>query len=420
MNVNKFTYLSLNKFPSFDSKKLANLILALFIFFIPIDMLNGVLIRNGMLSISFLYKSTVLFLILLYFNKIHEYVTVFILIFIVMFLSFFYGAVSASPDFLPLMLIKFFSIVFYFLFFLSQIRQQRIQVIMKIVLFSFIFLFLNSLIGALGFGYPMYTASQEVSIGSRGLIFAGNELGVALVVAGAILMMKYITEENYKLFFVIGTLMLFSSAVLVSKVAILGSLFIILTFLTIGLFSRFKGFKINSTDINKLSFVFLCIFSMASFSIYYALYESNLISRLTHNYQSLDLLSFIFSGRNIRVSTAIYEISHNFTLFQILFGTNQHDLSTEIDIFDFMLVNGVVGVFASYGLFVFSIAYVILNRFNCYSFYILHTIFLLFLMSLMAGHVFNSGTAGFLLAALLSLAFFKSRSNVYYTAQKVI
>jgi len=389
-----------------------------FIFFIPIDMINGFLIRNNFPSLSAFYKSLVLLFVSIYLLKAKKPLYVIGIILLILFfillhlltLSYTYNVFSGLN-----MFIRFCAILLFYLFFIELIKKQKIKYIFIIVYFSFWFLVLNIILGAIGYGYGMYGGNGEDSIGTRGLIFAGNEIGGAIIVSGAIIMLKLIEENNYLKFFIYGIILIFMGGLMASKVSILGSILLLFFFPLLKLFKSFKNFRIPKRVFIYSQLMLLVIPIISVYGIYYALYKSNLIDRLLFFYQRVDLLTFIFSSRNIWAEEAINVFSNKYNLTNVFFGTGidwfkyiSGNKLVEIDPIDLLMSYGIIGFGIIFGI-LFYIIFDFFRKTNPYSVYIIFTIFLLLSISLTAGHILTSGTAGFLIAILMALGKYDTR-----------
>ena len=218
--------------------RIRNLIVILVYFYLPIDTLNGILIRNFNLSISPTYKIFILGLMIFYLlrNKILKpliWIIFFILIFIFHLilgtftsLEFFWG-------------IKFLAIVISFYFFKKLMHEDRFEIIKNLAFISFILIGINILIGLIGFGYAQYAKDD---IGTRGLFYAGNELGVLLLVTSIILLSDFLVKQEMRKYLFYSFIFIFFAAMLTTKTAVLGQVLIVFILPFIELFNTKKGF----------------------------------------------------------------------------------------------------------------------------------------------------------------------------------
>ena len=395
-------------------------LIILFMLFIPIDMLNGELVRSKLPSLSAIYKLTILFFISFYLIKIKKELYILgLCLFIMLFLlvhTLILGEIAKAISGID-MLIRFNAIIIFFIFFKNLIKKDYIRYVFLIVKVSFFFLVFNIFLGAIGFGYGMYGGNSESAVGTRGLIYAGNEIGGALIVSGSLVMMQQLEEDKYKNFFIIGLILLITSAIMTSKLSLLGSIFVFFAFPILKAIKNIHNFKIPKKDFFYTQFFLVFVPFLAVLGIYYTLFESNLIVRLSYFYEKVDLITLIFSSRNIWAEEAYHAFINNYNTFEYIFGSgkdwwqfiSEHKL-VEIDFIDFLMSYGFLGIIITFGLLVFILFQIIYNKhLNPYSLYIIFMIILLFGMSSMAGHIFNSGTAGFLIAILLALGFYQKK-----------
>lgn len=393
---------------------LSSLILFMLFFYIPLDMLNGFFLQNGYPSISFAFKALVLFLILvflllqnkhLYISSIASILFIFLLIHIVM-----YGDLILAIKGLDWM-IKFIGITAYFMFFRELILINQSDKIFLFTKLSFLFLVFNFALALLGFGYPMYSGG----IGSKGFIYAGNEIGAAVIISGSIILIYFLEQKKYKIFFGVALAMLAISALLTSKVSILGSLLIILFFPILSFFKNLSDYKIPKRNFIFSSTILVTLPILFMGSVYYALFKSNLIERLNYHYAKIDLITLIFSHRNIWAAEAWDAFINQYTLIEQLFGMSKEwfiyisgEKQVEIDIIDFLMSYGVSGVILVTTFLIFIFTQLCKNRKkNPYFFYLLFSYFLVGGLSLTSGHIINSGISGALIGALFAFSMFQ-------------
>ena len=215
----------------------------LFSIYLVVDSINGFMLREGLPSVSMPYKLMLIFLscalFCLYFHVI--YLSVFILFFIL------YGVVcfGLSQSFTGMdWLIKFFSIVFFYhyfkMFFLSKEGGYDDFLILYSV--CFIILSFNVCLGLFGIGYSSYASS---GLGSKGFIYAGNELGFAIVLSASVLLAKLITERRFAFYCLVSLSLIFISALSAVKVAFVSSFFLVLFFPFLSLFRHVSFFHVD-------------------------------------------------------------------------------------------------------------------------------------------------------------------------------
>lgn len=391
--------------------------------FIFIDMLNGVLIENSLLSVSPIFKLFTMILIIIFLSKSVKFIYQFIVFMMLLILYIIIHFYIIKDILITLKgldwLIKFFTIVLYFAFFTFLIKKKKEKYVYQFLFISFFFLFINFLFGFLGLGYSMYGNGTDYEIGTRGLIFAGNEISAALVICGSTIQMYFIEKKQYFYFFLIGLIMMFMGALLTSKVSILSSILITLIFPLVKASEKFQYLKISKKDFYFSSFILLFIPLISFGVIYYALFVSNLADRLTFFYEKLDLLTLVFSHRNIWAIEAIDIFYHKYNFIEYILGTGQtwfylisDNKMVEIDLIDFLMSYGILGILISYGFFIYLLIKLFANKqLNPYFGYLLFLVFLIIGMSLTSGHILNSGVAGAIIGATLSLINLKRPNN---------
>ncbi|WP_454670515.1 hypothetical protein [Aliidiomarina sp. Khilg15.8] len=381
-------------------------------------MVNGLLIRAGGPSVSFAFKFLVLAVVALatlkYLCRAHAVFVVMLVAFyaaIHMYLLGNFNDVTRGLDFL----IKFAAIVIFYLFFSQLIKDGYVRYVLLIAKISFAALFLNILLGVLGFGFPMYV-SGGIGIGTRGLIFAGNEIGGALLVSGSMIMAALLLRDSFIRFLLLGVVMILMAGAMTNKVPILGGMMLLVAFPVIRMLQTWEGFYVDRKAFyfNAINGFIFPLF--VTVGLYLALYQSGLMARLTHFYETNGLLMLLLSGREVWMFEAIAIFKQNYSALEMLFGTGFtwfNDISVkksvEIDLFDFLMSYGVLGVTLAYGVFFYMFGKALLRfRVNRFAPYLAFTIALLIGVSLTSGHIMYSGTAGYLIAMLFALTNFRN------------
>lgn len=401
----------------------AAVLASFFILFIPIDMVSGVLRINGFLSVSAPYKSLVLFISIIYLcgkKKGLQMCALFALISIV-FLMHFVAIDDAFLAFRGLdMMLRFSAIIIFYMLFSVLVRKGHVDYLFTIAFASFLGLVFNVLLGALGLGSGMYKGVDGGSVGTRGLIYAGNELSVAIVVSGAILMMQALEKSSYLKFSILGLVMLILSIFLTTKVAIFGVAMLVIWLPVAKVFKEMKRFRIPKRASSFLLVVFFAMPFLAAFTFHIVFFHFNLGERLLFFYEKVGLTTLMFSHRNIWAIEAL-GLFRDYNLVEFFFGTGRDwwgsmsgNKMVEIDAVDFLMSYGFFGLISLCFFILFSITSTIRNFNKPYAVYVLIVLMLLAIISSTAGHVFNSGTAGFLVALLLALSNYKleDRCNI--------
>jgi len=406
--------------PLLYEKILSQVILYMLYIFIPIDMLNGFMLINGYPSISLAFKAFIVLLIFLFLFLRKKYLYTFFIFFVLACFTYiniliFYD-IKVTIKNLDWM-IKFTSITTYFMFFTQLIHNNESNKIFFYAKISFIFLTINFILGGFGFGYPMYSGD----IGTKGYIFSGNEIGATIISTGAIVLMYNLEKKDYKNFFLFSMLMLGIAALLTSKVSILGTILIIFTFSLINIIREIENFQLSKKSFIFFNLVLVILPILFSGMVFYALYISNLIERLTYHYNKIDLLTLILSHRNIWAKEAWDTFLNHYTLIEYLFGNGKEwyifitdNKLVEIDIIDFLMSYGIFGVLYVTSFLTYIFILLFKNRHkNPYFGYLLFTYFLMLGLSLTSGHIINSGIAGAIISALFALSVYQRKFNVF-------
>ena len=402
---------------SFDT-----IIFALIFGLLPIDMINGYLLREvgvtSIISIAQLYK---LFIIGALFMRINstEKVIIISLFGLLLLPTAFQVASSFDVKLLfidSVMVIKWLSSVLAFFYFriIFIHKAHLLKWVYRWMLFSFLILVLNIFLRLFGLGFPMYSM-DALEIGSRGYFFAGNEVSVVLLILSSFLMYWYQFYNKKMLFIIIGMLAILTGLFMTSKTAIFG------TFLTFFYFLIFNPNRKGISISNIVSFL-LSVFILLPIGFYFIvkyLKTSDVMERFSFFWNELDIYTFILSNRNTYFFDFIEIFKKEYNIIEMFIGLgitnyeliNPNDI-IEIDFLDIFFSYGIIGC----SLFLFYISFLLiqskiksLNRktylFSSYSKYI---VILLIALSFLSGHVFNSGMAAIYMGCVFSLMYYKS------------
>ena len=406
-----------NKIFSFDT-----IIFVLLFGLLPIDMLNGFLLREvGVappVTVAQLYKIFILALLFISINSTEK--VIFISFFGVLLLPTVYQVVSSFdlklvfPD--AVKVIKYLGSVLAFFYFRTIFTHKRhlLKWVFRWFLFSFLILVINISLKLFGLGFPMY-AMDTLEIGSKGFFYAGNEVSGVLIILSSFLMYWFQLYNKKMLFFIISVVAILTGLYITSKTAILGAIFTSFYFF---IFSpNKKGVSIK--DILFYLLFFFVLMPSALFLIVDYLKSSDVMQRFSYFWDKLDIYTFILSNRNTFLFDFIEIFKKEYNFLEMLIGVGQSTFETlnhnhiiELDFFDIYFVYGIVGVL----MFLFYISFLLiqskiksLNRktylFSSYSKYI--ALFLI-VLSFLSGHIFNSGMAAIYMGCVFSLMYYKS------------
>lgn len=406
-----------NKIFSFDI-----VIFILLFGLLPIDMLNGYLLREvGVtppISIAQFYKFLLLGLLFIRINSTEK--VIFLSIFLLLLIPTVYQVVKSFNIQLvfadTVKITKYLGSVLAFFYFRSIFinKGHLLKWVYRWILFSFIILVINIFLKLLGIGFPMYMLNTT-EIGSKGLFYAGNEVSVVLIILSSFLMYWYQLFNKKVLFIIVGIVAVFTGLYITSKTAILGTVF---TFIYFFIFKPNR----NELTIKDVFFYLLFFFILMPAGLYFIvdyLKSSDIMERFSYFWNQLDIYTFILSNRNTFLFDFIEIFKKEYNVVEMIIGVGQSTFETlnhshiiELDFFDIYFAYGVIGIM----LFLFYITFVVIqsklksrNRkiftFTSYTKYIA---ILLIVLSFFSGHIFNSGMAAIYIGCVFSLMYYKS------------
>ena len=268
---------------------------------LPIDMINGYLLRevgaNPIISIAQLYKIIILGLLFFRINSTEK--IIFISFFGLLLLPTAFQVVKSSNVKLlfidSVMVIKWLGSVLAFFYFriIFIHKSHLLKWVYRWMLFSFLILVLNIFLRLFGLGFPMYSMAT-LEIGSKGYFFAGNEVSAVLLILSSFLMYWYQFYNKKFLFIIIGALAILTGLYLTSKTAILGTFFTFFYFL---IFNPNRK-KISIRKIFSFLFSVFILLPIGFYFIVKYLKTSDVMERFSFFWNELDIYTFILSNRN--------------------------------------------------------------------------------------------------------------------------
>ncbi|TDS18650.1 O-antigen ligase-like membrane protein [Maribacter caenipelagi] len=400
------------------------LIIWLMFALIPIDMLHGFLLHSGVilpLSVGQLFKLLLLGSLLLSFitekNRLVICFLLFLLLFIPSLIQVFF---QLKIDFLFKDFIKisrYLMPIIAYLFFKKitcKGKKGDMNLIFKLVQFSYAVFSFNILLKYIGLGYAMYPNGD---IGSKGFFFAGNETSALLIILSAIIGFNIAQKGKnlkYSLFFIFN---LFIGLTISSKTGTLG---VLLVFLLIPV-KKFK-FKIRLKYLKRVIISVLVILPIVIISTWKFIVASPVFKRLDYFWKELDFLTFIFSNRNNFFKSAWQVYLEEYNILEKFFGVGQTTYEllngnsiVEIDIADIFFSYGIIGLSLFIFLMIFGYYQAkklrVTNNYP-YAGLVILMLFVLFGISTIAGHVYSSGMSAVFIGLLFSLMFYKKNLNV--------
>ncbi|MCG7566504.1 hypothetical protein MHM95_09395 [Pseudoalteromonas sp. CnMc7-15] len=293
-------------------------------------------------------------------------------------------------------------------------------IIEKIIWTSFLLLSVNFVLGALGIGKSTYESSGEDGAGSTGLIIAGNELGGAFLVTFCFVLHKVWNDRKYFQYLLLSLFTVACGFIVSTKTTMLASLLIVLL---VPIFNeRDRFYSITRLKLYILV-PFILLISILVYLVFDILQAIGLYDRIMWFYEKRGLLGILLSGRDEMIADKMDIVVNQSVLFEQIFGQGQAislkdklgSAATEVDSFDLFNLYGIftlilIGTFYLYHLIK---SHSLLLTKSFYGPYIFLTSLILFSLSQLSGHIWNSGTVGLLLGCMIGLIYVE-RSNESY------
>ena len=397
------------------------IILAMFLL-LPVDMVNGILLKGGVsfpISIGQIYK---LFVLLLIFIRLMVrpkldlivLVGVFILFTIPSFIQF-----STDKSYTPRIVFddliktsKYISI-FLALIYFSRVytfpKSFTRKLLKNWVIFSYVIFAINILLKYVGLGFPFYDYNNT---GTTGFFYAGNEISALHLVLYAMIAYHIFEIKRAKTsFFIFFLFNLFLGITITSKTAMLGTVLVTILIMA-------SPENMNKISVRKIIIwitSILVLIPLTAYFVFKLLKDSLIWERFYYFYLKWDIVTFIFSQRNLRVEKMMPIYWEQWTFVEQIIGGGQYFYENqlknviEIDILDIFFAYGIIGAFIFIVVItlLFLKAYIQYRNGYPYGRLALLMLFVLVLESSIAGHVFNSGIAGIYIGACLGLMFYK-------------
>jgi hypothetical protein len=414
----------INKILSFDT-----IIFVLLFGLLPIDMLNGFLLRDvevsPVVTVAQVYKIILLTLLFIRVNTAEK--VIFLSAFGLLLLPTVFQIISSFNLNITFSdcfkVIKYLASVLAFFYFRTIFKNKGylLKWIYRWMLFSLLVLVINIFLKLFGLGFPMYVldalerGSKGIDIGSKGFFYAGNEVSAVLIILSSFLMYWYQLFDKKILFIFIGILAVCTGLFITSKTAILGTIF------TLFYFSLFNPNR-NGISIKKVLSYFFFLFIITPLSLYIILdylKSSDIMQRFAFFWKELDIYTFILSNRNTFLFDFFEIFKKEYNIIEMIIGVGQSTFETlnndhiiELDFFDIYFAYGVIGVF----LFLSYISFIVIKsklksinkKMFIFSPYTGYISILLILLSFLSGHIFNSGMAAIYMGCVFSLMYYKS------------
>ncbi|MDT0606244.1 O-antigen ligase family protein [Croceitalea rosinachiae] len=283
---------------------------------------------------------------------------------------------------------------------------------------SFGLIVFNIFLGALGFGMAFYNHGFNNPIGTKGYIYAGNELTILTLALAFIIGIYVWQKKNYKMYGAFFLFFLTLSFFITSKTIIGGTILVFM----IPLICSIK-YSIKKKWINLIWIAGFFGIPVLSVLMYVGITESGIIDKLENSLLRNDnnIITVILSNRNNFIEKG-WDAYKNFPFEGKLFGYGQNyhlELSghlAEIDFLSLLFASGIFGLVT----LLLTIFYWHMNARNLkrnkngyhYAKFILVFLWFLIVVANLSGHIFGSGIAGFFIGLSLSLMFFKTNNRL--------
>ena len=382
-------------------------VIIMLIFLIPIDNLNAVLQRqlgvNG--SISQFYKLSVICLSILTMSKKSRLISIIAIVSAVGW-GIVHGFSSDAPSFGWLVndlgfAIKLFTPLIFMLFSL-ELPYNRLVIIERFFIISYIFLAANLLASLFGFGFSLY----EEGVGALGFFIAGNEVsGMQLVLCSAVLAFAF--RRSTWSFLSLSILSILLGAMKGTKTGIFGVFSIcIFTPLVMGDLLRGRLSIKNALGFFVFGIGFLVVGVFASIQLVSKL---GIFNRFLFYLNSRGILGALFSGREVRVSPFFDQFANDWNLINQILGKGIpdgiHAGYIEFDSVDILSSFGVLGLLSVCLIWFYFILHAckFLGFGSRFAFQVFMLVIMLIIISNMSGHIFYSGLAMPFLGILLGI-----------------
>ena len=409
-----------NKIFSFDI-----VIFILLFGLLPIDMINGYLLRevgvSPAISLSQLYKIILLAFLFVRVNIIEKVlvISVFLLLLIPTIYQLF-KSFNIQLVFMDIVkIIKYLASVLAFFYFRNIVihKGYLLKWIYRWMLFSFMIVVLNISLKLFGLGFAMYSM-DTFEIGSKGYFYAGNEVSGILLILASFLMYWYQLFDKKMLFIIVGILSVLTGLYLTSKTAILGTIF---SFIYFFIFSP----NTKRISIRNMLFALFNFFVVLPVGIYFIieyLKTSDVMERFSFFWNELDIYTFILSNRNTFLFDFLEIFKKEYNIIEMILGVGQSTFETlnnnhiiELDFFDIYFAYGIIGAL----LVILYVSFILIKsalkslnkKIFPFASYTKFISILLILISFLSGHIFNSGMAAIYIGCIFSLMYYKNNET---------
>ncbi|MDH3796480.1 MAG: O-antigen ligase family protein, partial [Flavobacteriaceae bacterium] len=302
---------------------------------------------------------------------------------------------------------KWFMVPFSYFYFKRLLKGVNFALvrekIAKVVTRSYFFVGLNLLLGFAGLGMAFYNHGYQNALGTRGFIYAGNELTI-LVLALAYLMAIFTFQKKaYKIYILLFLSFLLFSFLITSKTVLGGVLIVFL----IPILSNFK-LQIKRKWLDGIAIILFVGLPTLIFLFWYGIMKSGVVDKIRYSMirNENDILTVILSNRNNFVQKGWKVFAEDFNWAGKFFGYGQQlhlklsGHTAEVDFFSMLFASGIIGILCLLLLLLYwGLNARQLSMIGHYPFARSTFLFLWFIIiaANLSGHVLGSGIAGIFL-----------------------
>jgi hypothetical protein len=353
--------------------------------YLIVDTFNGITIIKYSISISQVFKSFILFLVIISIlhrnNNQQLIISLYILLLI---LSILFSINKAKIDIYSTLLyiIKSITMPLFYTYFCTILKNgpasKHSSAFSNIFNINCIILLLNIIIGILGYGYNVYE-----NFGVKGYFYAGNEVSLLFCC------FYYYILLNRKRHLLIVYLLAFVCSILI------GTKTAVLSYILISIIDFYYKQTKNTKFIIKLFFPFIlvvvieCLYFIIKKTEFYQFIEYRIIGHIGQT----DLLNLLLSGRIYFLQNTYNVWKNNFSLSTFLFGLGIQSpilKGIEIDFFDTFFTLGIIWLLIIL-FFYIKIIYLSIIKKNKKLFFFN---IIILTISFTAGHVWSGVMAG--------------------------
>ncbi len=401
---------------------LDRLILTLLGYVVLIDMINGFFAMEfTKLPISQIFKFILLLLFLLRLSKTKDFL--FLIGLLIIFQIGPLIGIIKTGDFSSfskdiIVATKWFNVPLSFFYFKNLFQHRDFgknqKKLFQMVNYAFVFIVINMVLGFVGLGMAFYHHGFDNAVGTRGYIFAGNELTILVLALAFIIGSYQYHNKKYKQF-VLSLLVFLAISFLITSKTVLGGTIIVFLIPVIS----HIGFPIKRKWIERLTLITAFGIPILSLFFYFGIISSGVIEKIKFSMKrnDYDILTVALSNRNNFVRQGWEVYAQEYSIWGKLFGFGQEyhlqlsGHSAEIDFFSLLFASGILGLMTLFLL----LLYWILNAYNLsslrengYARSVFFFVLFLTVVANLSGHIFGSGIAGIFIGLAISLMFYKT------------